>query len=137
MNSLIGEKLGSYKITEKLGRGGMGEVYKAYQSNLERYVAIKVIRPDRAVEQDFRTRFEREVLAAARLQHPHIVHVYQPARYDDLYLMVMEYIAGRSLREYLAALRKDGQLLDAKLILNIARDWRRARLCSLPGHCAS
>ena len=73
---LIDKTLGKYRIIEHLGRGGMAEVYKAYQPGLDRYVAIKVLHSFLATEADFLTRFQREAKIAAMLRHPNIIQVY-------------------------------------------------------------
>lgn len=67
---LTGQTLGQYRITEKIGRGGMADVYKAFQPRLERYVAIKVLPPYLAHDPGFTARFQREARAIARLNHP-------------------------------------------------------------------
>ncbi len=64
---LVGRTLGKYRLTEQLGQGGMAEVYKAYQSNLDRYVAIKVLRPFLAEDKDFLARFQREAKLIASI----------------------------------------------------------------------
>ena len=110
--TLIGETLGGrYRVEEHLGRGGMAEVYKAYQSGLDRYVAVKVLHRFLADEENFLARFQREAKAVATLRHSNIVRVYDFA-YDeerDLYYMVMEYIDGPSLKERLEELAGRGE----------------------------
>lgn len=112
--TLIGETLGGrYRVEEHLGRGGMAEVYKAYQSGLDRYVAVKVLHRFLADEENFLARFQREAKAVAALRHSNIVRVYDFA-YDeerDLYYMVMEYIDGPSLKERLEELAERGEQL--------------------------
>ena len=98
MRSLVGETLGRYQITARLGRGGMADVYKAYQPSLDRYVAIKVLHGLMAGEGDLVSRFEREATAVARLRHPNIVQVYDFEQEDDLHYMVMELIEGPTLK---------------------------------------
>ena len=70
---MIGTNLGPYRILEKLGRGGMATVYKAYQPSLDRQVAIKVLRAHLTDEPNFSQRFKREAQAVAKLEHPHIL----------------------------------------------------------------
>jgi len=97
---LIGETLGKYQIIEHLGRGGMAEVYKAYQPSLDRHVAVKVLHSFLADEANFLARFRREAKAVAALRHPNIVQVYD-FDYDQerrVYYMVMEFIDGPSLK---------------------------------------
>lgn len=92
-------KLGSYVLEEKLGSGATADVYKAMQSGIERSVAIKVMHPHLAGSADFSARFQREAQAMGQLQHPHISRVidFDPA--GDHPFMVMEHLAGGSLRE--------------------------------------
>ncbi|HEX7541843.1 MAG TPA: serine/threonine-protein kinase, partial [Anaerolineales bacterium] len=103
--NLEGQNLGKYRILEPLGRGGMAQVYKAYHPQLDRYVAIKVLRSDLVEEVEFLARFRREARAVAALRHPHIVQIYDFDAQDDLYYMVMELLEGDTLKAYLNALR--------------------------------
>ncbi|MBK8989472.1 MAG: serine/threonine protein kinase [Chloroflexi bacterium] len=101
-DTLTGRTIGKYQILEKLGRGGMAEVYKAYQENLDRYVAIKLMHAFLASEQDFLQRFKREARAMAAMNHANIVGVYDFDVYqEDTYYLVMEYIAGGTLKQRL------------------------------------
>jgi serine/threonine protein kinase len=102
---LEGQNLGKYRILEPLGRGGMAQVYKAYHPQLDRYVAIKVLRSDLVEEVEFLARFRREARAVAALRHPHIVQIYDFDVQDDLYYMVMELLEGNTLKVYLNAMR--------------------------------
>ena len=96
---LAGRTLGSYQITEELGRGGMAVVYRAYQPSLNRYVAIKVLPPQLSFDQQFVDRFQREARAAANLRHPNIVVIHDVGHHDGTYYIVMEYLEGRTLKE--------------------------------------
>ena len=89
--------VGKYHIIEQIGRGGMATVFKGYQPNLDRYVAIKVLSPDMAEAADFVTRFEREARAVARLRHRNILTVFDYGREGDLFYLVMEYVSGGTL----------------------------------------
>jgi serine/threonine protein kinase len=111
MQDLIGRTLGKYRIVERLGRGGMAEVYKAFQPSLDRYVAIKILHPFMAEEKDFLARFRREARNVAALRHPNIVQVFDFDVEDDLYYMVMEFLDGPSLKSRLEALHQRGQRL--------------------------
>jgi len=93
--------IGQYQIIEQIDKGGMATVYKAYQPNLERYVAIKVLTPDLAADKDFMTRFEREARAIARLRHRNILTIFDYGRQEDVCFLVMEYVSGGTLREHL------------------------------------
>jgi serine/threonine protein kinase/tetratricopeptide (TPR) repeat protein len=98
MSDLTGKTLGRYRILERIGRGGMAEVYKGYQPSLDRYVAVKVLHPFLLEEEGSRERFEREARAVATLRHPNIVQVFDFDEQDGTYFMVMEFIAGPNLK---------------------------------------
>ncbi|MEW5987377.1 MAG: protein kinase [Chloroflexota bacterium] len=123
-DSLIGRTVGRYKIVERLGRGGMAEVFKAYQAALDRYVAIKVMHPFLSADPDFLSRFQREAKAMAALNHPNIVSVYDFDVQDNNYYIVMEFIGGGTLKDRLAALAERGERMSlaeaVRLILEIA-----------------
>jgi uncharacterized protein YgiM (DUF1202 family) len=92
MKDLIGKFLGQYELVEKIGQGGMAHVFKAYQSNLDRFVAIKVLSPILAEEPGFTERFQREARAVARLHHPNILQVYDSGIEDKYNYIVMHYV---------------------------------------------
>ena len=92
-------QLGAFKVTAFLGRGGMGVVVQAYEESLNRTVALKVLRPELAVDASALARFEREAKAAAALRHPNIVTVYAVGTDHGVHFMAMEYIAGPTLAE--------------------------------------
>ena len=99
--TLIGRRLGHYVVLEPLGHGGMGVVYAAEDTRLERRVALKFLRPEVADSPDRRARFQREARAAAALNHPNIVHLYSVEESEGLLFITMELVQGRSLRELL------------------------------------
>lgn len=101
MASFIGKTIGKYQIVEHLGRGGMAEVYKAYQPALDRYVAIKLMHSFLSDDEDFLGRFQREARAVASLRHPNIVQVYDFDVTEGIYYMVMEFIDGETLKTIL------------------------------------
>src|SRR4051812_26059368 len=103
----IGKVIAGYRVEERVGRGGMGVVYRAEHLNLRRRAAIKIIAPDLAESEGFRERFTREARIAAALQHPNIVTVYDAGEVDGLLYLAMQYIQGNDLS---AVLRKDGRL---------------------------
>ncbi|HXV44853.1 MAG TPA: protein kinase [Anaerolineae bacterium] len=108
---LIGRNLGRYHLVERLGQGGMADVYKAYQSGLSRYVAVKVIHSHLAEDEEFIERFESEAMAVASLHHSNIVQVFDFAREDDLYYMVMEFVEGVTLEAELKTHKEQQALL--------------------------
>src|SRR3954467_7563552 len=103
----IGKVIAGYRIEERIGRGGMGVVYRAEHLNLRRRAAVKIIAPDLAESDGFRERFTREARIAAALQHPSIVTVYDAGEVDGLLYLAMQYIEGSDLA---AMLRDDGRL---------------------------
>lgn len=96
-SSLVGRKLGTYQITDLLGQGGMATVYKGYREDIDRYVAVKVLPPHPGLDQQFIERFKLEARTIARLQHPHILPLYDYGVEDDILYLVMAYVAGGSL----------------------------------------
>ena len=102
----IGTRLGPYEILAPLGAGGMGEVYKARDTRLERDVAVKVLPPAFATDADRVRRFEQEARAAAALNHPNILAVYDVGQHDGAPYIVSELLSGQTLRERL----RDGAL---------------------------
>ena len=100
----VPERLGEFKLLAQLGRGGMGVVFAARQESLQREVALKLIHPDQMYFPGARERFQREVLAVARLRHPGIVPVYTFGEHEGIPYYAMERLAGASLTEVLHAL---------------------------------
>src|ERR687889_717464 len=98
-----GQSLGPYTIQAPLGSGGMGEVYRARDSRLNRDVAIKVLAPHMAADATALVRFEREAQALAALSHPGIVAIYDVGRHDESAYVVMEFLEGETLRARLAS----------------------------------
>jgi len=117
--SLSGTYLGKYKVEHRLGRGGMAEVYKAYQANLERYVAIKVMHAFLADDGDFLQRFQREAQAMAATRHPHIAGVYDFEAEGEYYYIVMEYLPGGSLKDRIDDAAEAGQLIPLDLAVRV------------------
>ena len=101
MSLQIGGEIGPYRIVERTGSGGMATVYRAQQSRLERDVAIKVLHPAFSAEPNFLARFEREARIVARLDHPHIIPVYDYDHLDGHYFLVLKYVDGVTLRDIL------------------------------------
>ena len=119
-----GRKVGRYELLERLGRGGMAEVYRAHQASLDRYVAIKLLHPFLADDPEFTARFLREAQNIARLKHPNIVQVYdfETDPETETYYMVMELIEGPTLKDVLERLDASGQRMDVHDALRITRD---------------
>ena len=118
-HSELPSAIGPYQILGHLGAGGMGTVYRAYHAVLDRVVALKTVRPDRAHSAEHHERFRREALSAARLNHPGIVPVYEVGEHEGRPYFAMGYVVGQSLGERLA----DGPLAmreAAELMLAIA-----------------
>jgi len=99
MSDLIGRTLGHYRVVEKIGAGGMGEVYRAHDERLDREVAIKVLPEGVAQDPDRLARFEREAKAVAKLDHPNILAIHDFGTEDGVTYAVMELLEGENLRE--------------------------------------
>jgi serine/threonine protein kinase/WD40 repeat protein len=106
---MIGKKLAHYEILEKIGAGGMGEVYRAHDTKLDREVALKVLPADMARDPQRLERFEREAKAVAALKHPNIVTIHSVEEADGLRFLTMELVEGKSLSNILP---KEGLPLD-------------------------
>src|SRR5262249_17366761 len=94
---MIGKTLSHYRILEKLGEGGMGVVYKARDSHLDRFVALKVLPPEKVADPDRKRRFVQEAKAASALNHPNIIHIYDIDQQDGIDFIAMEYVPGKTL----------------------------------------
>src|SRR6185503_12696013 len=97
-----GDKLGPYEILAPIGAGGMGEVYRARDTRLDRTVAIKILPPHLAEDRQFRERFEREAKSISALNHPNICALYDIGRDRDTEFLVLEYLEGETLADRLA-----------------------------------
>lgn len=95
--SFIGKTLGHYQIVEKLGEGGMGVVFKALDSHLERFVALKTLRSGLAENDERKKRFALEAKSASALNHPSIIHIYDIGKANDVDFIAMEYVQGKTL----------------------------------------
>src|SRR3982074_2311199 len=96
-----GTKLGPYEILSPLGAGGMGEVYRALDTRLERTVAVKVLSSQLSASADVRQRFEREAKTISQLSHPHICALYDVGSQDGVEYLVMELLEGETLSDRL------------------------------------
>jgi len=99
----IPKTIGRYEILERVGRGGMGVLYRAHDPALERDVALKMMHLDFTVDKHARERFQREARAVARLQHPNIVTIHELGEFDGTPFIVMEFLGGRDLEQMLRA----------------------------------
>ncbi|HEY71947.1 MAG: hypothetical protein B6I35_01355 [Anaerolineaceae bacterium 4572_32.2] len=111
-----GENVGAYRIVEKLGQGGMATVFKAYHPALDRYVAIKVMHPAFAGDPNFLARFQREARIVAKLDHPHVVPIYDYSSHRGHPYLVMRFVAGETLKA-----RMERGALDIQEVLRIAQ----------------
>src|SRR5262249_20976422 len=109
-----------YEVLQELGRGGMGIVYQARQTSLPRIVALKMLLPDRSAVPEMLGRFRAEAEALARLQHPHIVPIYDIGEFQGQPYFTMEYVAGPSLAEVLVG-RPQETTASARLVEVLAR----------------
>jgi hypothetical protein len=99
----VGETFGRYAVESVLGRGGMGTVFLASDERLARKVALKVIAPELAADEDFRARFLRESRLAASLDHPHVIPIYDAGEVDGVLYLAMRYVRGPSLQALIRA----------------------------------
>lgn len=101
LNALVNKSLGQFRIVERIGAGGMATVFKAYQPNLDRYVAIKVLPAYHARDPIFVKRFVQEARAVAKLVHPNILQIHDFGEQDNITYIVMEYVDGGTLKDRL------------------------------------
>ena len=96
---MVGQTVSHFRVLEKLGEGGMGVVYKARDTHLDRFVALKVLPPEKVAEPERKRRFVQEAKAASALNHPNIVHVYDIDQANGVDFIAMEYVEGKTLDE--------------------------------------
>ncbi len=110
---MIGKTISHYKILEKLGEGGMGEVYLAEDTKLHRQVALKFLPLQYVSDKDFKVRFKREAQAAAALNHPNIITIHEVAEYENRPYIAMEYVEGVLLKDLIAEKKLSiGKIID-------------------------
>src|SRR5437763_6576532 len=113
-------RLGKYALQQRLGRGGMAEVWKALDTQLQRYVALKLLHADLQADPDFITRFERETRVVASLYHPNIVRVHDfqilrpPESEETIAYVVMDYVEGPTLSDYIDSTSSQGNFPPAE-----------------------
>lgn len=119
-DTLVGQTLGGYQLVEKLGRGGMATVYKAYESALDRYVAVKILPSLFAGEVNFAQRFKREAKAVAHLSHPNIIPIYSYGEEKGITYIAMQLMQGGTLKH------PHGHAMDPKKALEVLAKVTRA-----------
>ncbi|HEX7593566.1 MAG TPA: serine/threonine-protein kinase, partial [Anaerolineae bacterium] len=116
MGFAVGESVGPYKIVEYIGQGGMATIFKAHQTSLDRFVALKVIHPALKEDPAFLNRLNREASIIAKLNHPNIVTVYDFSHFEGVPFLVLRFIDGKTLKAVLQQ-----QKLSTQQILKIIR----------------
>lgn len=115
-DELIGQNIGQYQIRMVLGKGGMSTVYQAYQPSMDRIVAIKLLPRAFMHDDTFLKRFQQETKTVARLEHPHVLPVYDTGEFEGLPYIVMRYVSGGTLAQLI-----DTRLPDLDLVVRVAR----------------
>ena len=110
---MIGQTLGHFEILEKLGEGGMGVVFKARDTHLDRLVAIKILPADKVADDDRRRRFAQEAKAASALNHPGIVTIHDITQHEGIDFIAMEFVDGETVEGYM---KRKGRLGPAEAL---------------------
>ena len=113
-----GSTFADYRVESLVGRGGMGVVYRAIDLSLERPVALKLIAPELAESEHFRSRFLREPRLAASLDHPNVIPIYEAGEHDGQLYLAMRYVEGTDLR---SVLQSQGKLAPERTIAILAQ----------------
>jgi serine/threonine protein kinase len=130
MTIATGTRLGRYEIRSKIGEGGMGEVYLAEDTKLDRKVALKILPADVAANQERMRRFVQETKAAAALNHPNIAHIYEIGESDGTHFIAMEFIDGQTLRECVHSGQTDLSKL-LRYLQHVAEGLAKARAAGI------
>ena len=123
-----------YRLDERIGSGGMAEVYRAYDLLLDRQVAVKILNKDLASDDKFITRFKREAKAAGKLTHPCIVNVFDVGQDGDVNFIVMEFVDGGSLKQVIESVGIISGKMAIKVAIDIATGLAHAHARGLV-HC--
>ena len=118
---LTGRRIGRYEIRSLLGRGGMGAVYRAYDANLDRHVAVKILPPHLVADSDRVRRFVQEAKSASALNHPHVVSIYEIGQEESMHYIAMELVEGATLRD-----RIGGSAMELKRALIVGHEIAEA-----------
>ena len=129
---MVGKTVSPYQIIEKLGEGGMGVVYKTRDNHLDRFVAIKVLPPEKVADPQRKARFVQEAKAASALNHPNIITIYDIDSADGVEFIATEHVQGKTRDELIP--RKGMRLNEAlKHSVEIADALAKARMASFTG----
>ena len=126
LENLSGRRLGGYRLLRRLGQGAMAEVYLAEQKSLKRLVAVKILKPQLAVDETCRARFQREAEAAAALVHANIVQIHEVGCVDNVNFIAQEYVDGQNLRQWIAENPKPGLAHALSIIHQVAAALAKA-----------
>jgi serine/threonine protein kinase len=121
-DSLLGRNFDEYRIEKRLGVGGMATVYRALDTRLRRYVALKVIATQFRTDPQYKERFEREAQAIARLEHPNIVRIYRFGEVDGMYYMAMQYVEGADVGWLIEDYKANKEVMRREDMLRVVRD---------------